>query len=226
MLMMILITQRMFISEIEQNGKAKLAIFAMNDVGYMHKTVGIPHSMRYYLAAEYLFANYRPLCAVGEYAIWARKDCHAGMVPVVKANGLPLLDARYGDVIALHTYEYGAYAWLWANRDPENAGESPVVCEPEQSPDGSYRLPAFEKEGGYYLSFTADTGEGAVNIVFSDTDGNPLCMYTATLREGDNAYLIRCSNDYSWYTAPELTLTFVFSDGSTEENVRILQAQD
>ncbi|MCR5277930.1 MAG: hypothetical protein K6E19_00675 [Lachnospiraceae bacterium] len=215
-------TQRMYIEEIERNGKARLAILPMKDKAYMYKTLGIPHSMRYYIAAEYIYRNYKPLCECGDYAVWVKNAYYDDFSLKAEQNGFEELPASYGSVQEIHTYDYGDYAWLWANKDSRHAMDRPIVCEPEPEDDGAYLVPAFEKGGGNYLAFSAEGGAGHVTVRINDEDNTPLAAYKATIKEGWNRYLIRISNDYSWYLNIPLKIKIEADEGIETDNIWIL----
>ena len=68
-------TQEQFISQLEKNkNNLPIAIFPSNRNWLSSELDGIPHVIRYYKVAEYLYRNYQPLFASSEYRIWAQKD--------------------------------------------------------------------------------------------------------------------------------------------------------
>ncbi len=69
------LAQEQFISQLEKNkNNLPIAIFPSNRNSFSSELDGIPHVIRYYKVAEYLYQNYQPLFASSEYRIWVQKD--------------------------------------------------------------------------------------------------------------------------------------------------------
>ena len=68
-------TQEQFISEIEDHfHKVPIAILPTIDKMFSAGVDDILYNYKLYKVAEFIYSNYRPLCQIDEYAVWATKD--------------------------------------------------------------------------------------------------------------------------------------------------------
>lgn len=213
-------TQRAFIKEIEKNGKAKLAILAAQNGAYLDAAIGIKHAQRYYLVSEYIYQNYVPLTVVREYAIWCRSEEYETMSKALLKKGYVLLEPEYGFVSELHTYDYGNYAWAWANADKQKAVEQPQLAVLEADTTGTFMLrEPVKKDLGNYMKFTVEGVNNTceASLIQETPEGEVLAVYSFRLLPGKETYLIRISNDYAWYSREESNFRPVLPEGTCFE---------
>lgn len=168
-------SQELFIEEVKQSD-VPLAVTGMTDKGYIIQLQGIPHNVRYYKVAEYIYANYRPLIAVNDFAIWCKKDSYEQYKAILmegysfsEVNHLIEFgyDAGYfqddgsGNLVFvyqnyLHSYDMKKAPFLWANYDRKKASENTVVCSANCLGDKLYAFSGsqnIEHSQGNYLIF-------------------------------------------------------------------------
>ena len=68
-----LYSQDCFFEQIEEYD-CPLAIVGTTEGFYLSRMAGVPHNIRYYRIAEYIYNNYRPLVGFSEVAIWCKID--------------------------------------------------------------------------------------------------------------------------------------------------------
>lgn len=195
-------TQRAYLAEIEAHGNVPLAILPAKCDFYIDGMIGIKHSQRYYLVAEYIFQNYRPLVKSGDFALWCTKNKYEEYSTLLIQAGFELLDEFYGLEEGLHTYNLGAFAWLWANHDTKQAIENPVLYEYAANEEYLIRPENVNTQNGNYLALTINLNEDSTReagLHLLDTDNTVLAQFTFTLYPGQQQYLIRVSSDYVWY---------------------------
>lgn len=220
-------SQRMYIEEIEKNGKAKAVIMPNGQGAFLEGMLGINHSQRYYLVAEYIYTHYKPLLQYNTYAIWIRNDQYLEAREKFKNSTMLLEDVLYGDIDILHNYNYGLYSWEWANLDTKNAINQDILysCQSLNLIDTVYFIDNDQiiKDTGNYLKFTLDCNSSSqATVHFTDDHMNAVADYQITLRPGRNDYLLRCSNDYSWYALSSSYVWFEIDEECWVDDVQIL----
>ena len=68
-------SQKYYINEIEEYD-CPLAVIGTVNQSYFQSMAGVPHNIRYYKIAEYIYSNFRPLVKWDEFAIWCKKDVY------------------------------------------------------------------------------------------------------------------------------------------------------
>ena len=61
-----------------------IALLGNSKSNYLSQMIGIPHNIRYYLVAEYIYKNYQPLVAFDEYAIWCKKELKEHYIKILE----------------------------------------------------------------------------------------------------------------------------------------------
>lgn len=243
-----LYSQECFIDEIEQND-CPLAVLGTTETMFLQQMIGIPHNVRYYKIAEYIYNNYRPLTAFGEFAVWCRKDSYDAYRSKLIADGFSqkgyeLIDYGY-DFTTSYTDEGGMTQWnfkpyhfynlekipyIWANYDEYTAIGNAKVADLTKETENRYIFngsKSVASDIGNYLVFeiaNKSEEELALNIVFSDSSNDgAMYQYCFTVEPGTNQYLIRVSEDYFWEAFNIDTVLFEDNDMVTIQKVRILE---
>ena len=174
---------------------------------YLSKSIdGVPVVLRYYKIAEYLYQNYRPLCSVGEYAIWCDKEKY-NFYNNTLDKSLEQIDYGYDDKFDFHKYLENNLAYLWANKDIRNAKNNIPISTLECN-DGVYQIPQIsdvqKNMGNYLLLHINNTAsDKTINLVFGENKNNSFYKkfnINFNVRSGECDYIIRPSIDYYWYT--------------------------
>lgn len=217
-----------------------IAVVSANDGALTASAEGIPHNARYYLLAEYLYDNYRPLVMNGDFALWCLKDRYTAYQAVLNADSdaYELIDYGYdrmtredGAYVAgladAHDYSLGEVPYLWANEDTSHAVEGAVSCEAQQRSDGLFSLGLTEKTSGKpsYLLIECDCPEpSSMTAIVSAADNEASCTrYAFSLHEGSHTYLIRVSSDYNWWAYGADTIALEVPSGASVTRVAVLE---
>lgn len=131
-----------WIAEVESHD-CPLAVMGTENKGFTTRMTSIPHNIRYQMAAEYLYRNYRPLLQYRDLAVWCRTERYEtytrlldGDLSVYEAYGIKLIDWGYdghaGDLEQsgdMHVYELADVPYLRAKfgREPEGPAVSGVT---------------------------------------------------------------------------------------------------
>lgn len=68
-------SQERFIASIEKDfSNIPLVIMPMQDSRISVSYDGVANAYRYYKISEFIYANYKPLCSFGEFAVWCARD--------------------------------------------------------------------------------------------------------------------------------------------------------
>lgn len=243
-----LYSQECFLSQVEEYD-CPLAVVGTTGTPYLAQMIYIPHNVRYYKIAEYIYENYRPLVGFGEVAIWCKQDFYEQYRKVLEQNqfsekGYSLIDYGY-DFTAVttdengntqyvfrpfHSYDLNMIPYLWANFDNYNASNNEELVAISASDINTYHFAGsqtIDHSKGNYLSFeytnTSD-GDVNVNIVFYDSanDGAKIEYYFRVI-PGTNKYLIRVSADYFWDVFNVDTILFSINDSLSIGDLKILK---
>ncbi len=247
-----LYSQECFLEEISQYD-CPLAVLGTTETSYLQQMVGIPHNIRYYKIAEYIFNHYRPLLKFGEFAIWCRNDVYDAYFE--KAAGCGFAEAGYtladfgydfttcrtdenGNVqftyAPYHSFNLQDIPYIWANYDDYNASDNEVLLEIPVSETNRYVFDGSQKyvsENGNYLAFgmtNVTENDMSVNMVFYDShsdEGGGRAQYQFNVKPGENNYLIRISADYFWDIFNVDTILFECDEGVAVKNVKILEGE-
>lgn len=241
-------SQECFLREIKKYD-CPLAVLGTTGTDYLQQMVGIPHNLRYYKIAEFIYENYRPLVAFGEIAIWCEKDCFddykSKLLSVdMDSMGYAFIDYGYdfttpyedenGNILydfkPYHSYDMGKVPYIWANMDDYEAISNDKLLEIEKNQDNSYMFEGSQKvvnSEGNYLSFSCNnTSEDDIqmHIVLYDSneDGAKIQYYFKVL-PGDNDYAIRISEDYFWDVFNIDTIIFGENESVTVSDLKVLE---
>lgn len=244
-----LYSQQRFLEEISEYD-CPLAVVGTTETSYLQHMWGIPHNVRYYKIAEYIYNNYRPLVTFGEFAIWCDKASYEAYRDTLLSEGLDdngvytLVDYGYDFTTPYldengnmqwsfkpyHSYDLGQIPYIWANYDDYEAIDNPEIIKLTSRNMNTFQFDGSQSvvsADGNYLAFEmTNTSEEdiSINIVFYDsTNEGAKTHYYFIAKPGTNQYLIRVSQDYFWDAFNVNTITFGSNEALTVDNVRILQ---
>lgn len=240
-------SQKYYLEQV-QSYDVPLAVLGNAQIDHIQTMFSIPHNIRYYTIAEYIYQNYRPLVATGDFAIWCEKDRYDEFKSLIESStllseGYTLLnygyDALYtvnenGEYVynpsVFHTSSLRAVPYIWANYDDYDAINGEVLEVLEKVSANKYCFSGsqnIDSSLGNYIAFEYNN-ENDVNvettISFEDsTDLNSRFEYTFTAYPGEHTYLIRVSQDSSWWQYNVDTVQFWNEEELEISNIRILQ---
>ncbi|MCQ2516262.1 MAG: hypothetical protein MJ094_05310 [Saccharofermentans sp.] len=208
-----LYSQECYLDEISQYD-CPLVVMGTTAQDFLQQMIGIPHNIRYYRIAEYLYSQYRPLVNFDEYSIWCREDLREAYIEQLLAINIDeiedysLVDYGYdvnsktGLAYEFHDYNLYLIPYIWANIDEMNAISNEVVESlidngNYYSMSGSDNL--YNSEGNYLHIRAYCEEERIVQISLSDSHNEEgRYSYSFTAVPGENDYLFRISSDYFW----------------------------
>lgn len=244
-----LYSQECYLDEI-RNYSLPLAVMGTTTQEYTMQMKEIPHNVRYYTIAEYIYKNYRPLVKIGDFAIWCENDKYDEFKEILKKqefikNGYELLDYGYdateiikdenGNIIQknykpYHQYNLKEIPYIWANLDEMNAIQNKVIEHINPETPNVYRFSGsknINRDNGNYLAFKCnniDQEEKILTVVFGDRENECAQFeYQFTVLPGENEYLIRTSQDYFWEAFNINNIVFDTISNITVSDVRILE---
>lgn len=241
-------SQECFLREISEYD-CPLAVLGTTETSYLQQMVGIPHNIRYYKIAEYIYNNYRPLLKFEEFVIWCDKDVYGEYQEKLATLGFAdmgyvLVDYGYDFTTwytdenenvqfafaPYHSYNLQDVPYIWANYDDYGASNNDVMIEIPALEAGRYVFDGSQKyisENGNYLSFSminVAEDDISINSMFYDSNNEGAKMqYQLNVKPGENNYLIRISGDYFWDVFNIDTILFGNNEYITVQNVKILQ---
>lgn len=224
-----LYSQEKYIEEISRHS-VPLAITGLTADLYTQSISWVPHNIRYYHIAEYIYRNYRPLVKIGNFVIWSKKNRYEEFAHKLKetANNGSFIFTNYGYLPhqEYHHFNLEMNPYIWANRDKLNAISNKMIDQGEKSAsgftfDGSQ---SYDTRKGNYIAFeisSATEQSAAVSLKDKDDEESEY-DYAFAVFSGTNKYLIRASQNYNWF-AYDINSVGIKCNGCTVNNVRILQ---
>lgn len=184
---------------VEMNG---IAEFSIPITKYTRLRWSIPGSHTIRLSSFVI----KPYCDFIDYG-------YDGPIENVDANGT----VTYSYISALHHYDIGHIARIWAESDTKNAADNQVLAKLAYQ-DGFYMFDTSGitvGENGNYLKISATydgsdtrgqyrTEDETISATiaagwYENGQFSEKCSFSMTLTEGMHDYLIRVSADYYWY---------------------------
>lgn len=243
-----LYSQECYLQEISKYD-CPLAVLGSTNIPYIQCMSGVPHNIRYYTIAEYIYSNYRPLVTFGEFVIWCEKESYDNYYAILDNkgfgdNGYALVDygydftTSYVDDDGNTQYQYNTYhsynlqnlPFIWANYDNYHAIDNEEIISINETSRNEYVFEgsqAVVSESGNYLAFEVTNTSGneySGNVIFYDSmNEGARSQYYFTVLPGKNQYLLRVSNDYFWDVYNIDTIIFDNQEFLSVENVRILK---
>lgn len=241
-------SQECFLREIKEYD-CPIAVLGTTGTSYLQQMVGIPHNLRYYKIAEYIYENYRPLVAFGEIAIWCEKDCfddYKAKLSTIDMDsmGYEFIDYGYdfttqyedenGNILydfkPFHSYDMGKVPYIWANMDDYDAISNEILLEIEPKQGNSYMFEGSMKvvnAKGNYLTFSCNnTSEDDIQmhiVLYDSNEEGAKFEYYFKAIPGDNEYAIRISEDYFWDKFNIDTIIFEEKESVTVSELKVLE---
>lgn len=245
-----LYSQECYLNEIAEYS-CPLVVVGTTESSYLQQMVGVPHNIRYYKIAEYIYNRYRPLVAFNEFAIWCEKSKYSEFSSKLnemgyynEGTGYVSIDYGYDFTIIRHDengnciYDYKPYhsynlehiPYIWANYDEYKAIGNKELLDIDVSSRNIYKFKGSQSvvdEKGNYLAFECSNYAldcVYTNLVFFDSlKEGARVQYGFWVKPGTNQYLIRVSQDYFWNIYNIDTIQFEYNEYLAIDNVRILE---
>ena len=200
-----LYSQEMFLKEIESH-EVPVAITGYSGKEYLQSVAKVPHHIRYYKIAEYLYAHYRPLARLGDFVIWCIPDRYETYSRKLTSVKVPLefIEYAYQSGGDYHYFDLRWNPYVWANLDKFNAAGNGVL-EDAQPIDGAFRFRGSRIDLdslGNYISMDIESVEDSLEaklMLFETNRPDSQYGYSFKLKKGNYKYLIRSSQDYNWF---------------------------
>lgn len=240
-----LYSQEQFLKEIAEYD-CPLAVLGTTVQSYLQQMIGIPHNIRYYKIAEYIYRNYRPLVKFDEIAVWCKKDLYTQYSNIIRTSqalspkNFSLIDYGYDftsdsneknkrEYKPFHSFNLKMLPYIWANNDKYNAVSLQKISDLNKSNEDKqvYRFSGskhIDKKNGNYLlmKIKAETNTmTSINIYDSNNKGASY-TYDFSIIKGENNYLIRISQDYFWHAFNVDTVEFSNSSEVNISDIRLL----
>ena len=206
-----------------------LAITGNGRIPYIEAMWDIPHTIRYYRIAEYIYINYVPLIKIRDFTIWCQKPLRSKFLE--KLNSLDNnrtyihVDEDYR-VSAYESFDLKWIPFLWANFDKYKAIDNPVIDTGLLKEDAFFfkGSKAIRDTTGKYVSFNIHAANDAPASItfFEESVKESEYRYSFSLKKGTYDYIIRASGDYSWY-AHDINALRIDCKSCSISGVRILE---
>lgn len=242
-----LYSQQKYLEEVSKYD-CPLAILGTTENSYVQQMAGVPHNVRYYKIAEYIYQNYRPLVKFGDFVIWCKNSYYHTYKHQLLSNFLSnkeyiIVDYGYDSTISYidvngnkqwkffpyHNINLGDIPYYWANFDKFKASKNSVSIYLQALGSNYFSFKGSQfivnKEGNY-LSFVIDNISAkdlSANVVIWDSNNDGAKFsYQFKVKTGKNKYLIRISQDYFWYGYNIDSILFGKNDSISVSQVSIL----
>ncbi len=200
---------------------------------------------KYYKIAEFIYANYRPLCLSENFAVWCLNDRYEELrqrlfgAETEKSETYEPVDWGYDD--PQHNYVLKFLPLFWAEMDQKNAADNPQkgiawkegdiwLFDKKQvtdSTNGNYLLLQTDHPGedldGFYEK---DDEEADASVILGRYENGLFTdkfQYDFTVREGEHKYLFRVSSDYYWRLDDVNAVKIIGPDDLRNTELEIIQ---
>lgn len=207
-------SQKEFLDKIGQS-KVPIVLTGLTSSNYIYEIGWVPHNVRYFRIAEFIYVHYRPLVQVGEFAIWCEKSRCDEFEAKLNGNSNILWNEKY-----FHQ-DLGKIPYIWANLDNDIAIENTVVAEFGEKFAGSQSVVGND---GNYVLLEIDSDAAGMAAIHFESLGNPESRFSFKfdLNPGRNNYLVRVSMHQNWHLF-NIDFADVVCDGCKVGKLRILQ---
>jgi hypothetical protein len=198
-----------------------VVVFSNYPPNWFDATDGVPNVMRYYLIAEYIFANYRPLGIINKKSIWGKKESNYSwdfqeidtLVSQTKLFDYKKAAYYTGEYYKHHKQNYLEQAFSWDA--PDEYLFSPLVIE----------LPVETIHNNSYIELIVDSEKDFAGIqlhLFSQDNRIGSFSFDA-VRGGQKHYFLRPGNHYRWFTLKADKLELEIPHGFWIKQINILK---
>ncbi len=243
-----LYSQQCYLDEVEEHD-CPLAVLGTSDTDHLQSMWNIPHNIRYYKIAEYIYAKYRPLVNFNEFSIWCEKENYDKYRQKLVEMNLPndiyaLVDYGYDQTEItydqnggeqcnykpFHKFDLAAIPYIWANSDKYGSVNNPVLAKLDEVIDDVFVFDGSQSvltdKGNYVLlEFTNNTQETTVGTIALQEVSNlgKRYEYSFNIFPGKNKYMIRASQDYFWSAYNINMISISHGDSVETDSVEILE---
>jgi len=240
-----LYSQEQFLKEIEEYD-CPIAVLGTTAQFGLQQMIGIPHNIRYYKIAEYIYRNYRPLVKFDEIAVWCKKDVYSQYANIIKTSPafsskrFSLIDYGYdftsysneenkSEYKPFHSFNLKMLPYIWANNDKYNAVSLQKLSDLRNHSEDKqqYRFSGskhIDKNNGNYLlmKLKAETNTMTSVKIYDSNNKGASYTYDFSIKKGENNYLIRISQDYFWHAFNVDTVEISNSPEVNISNIQLL----
>ena len=204
-----LYSQECYLEEIEKY-KVPLAITGNTGEDFIRQMMYIPHNVRYYKIAEYIYSIYKPIARIGDFTVWGDKNNYSKYITALKSHQSSLkyeiVDYGYDSNTDSHFYYIDNIPYLWANADQYNAIDNTEICSLNKNEKGEYIFKGSQSiesiTGSNYLMFcctSAQDNDIVLDVTLQDESNSSISYtYSMFVKHGKHNYLLRVSQDYFW----------------------------
>ena len=197
-------SQYYFLDEIK-NYKVPLAILGNSKTSYVQHIYDVQHNVRYFTIAEYIYNNYRPLVSIDEVVIYCLSNKYNEYIEKLRNLPFKIIDYGYDynnlvndKIIYNYGHDYYIKDLAYVMGKYENFDNDKIIYS-----DNSKLLYNIDfqrdKNYAYYLIFEINNKYEKNNIsieLFDDKNIIDGFRYNLFLKEGNNKYALRISQDY------------------------------
>lgn len=241
-----LYSQECYLKQIE-NADCPLVIVGMTETPHLNEMFWVPHNIRYYKVAEYIYKNYRPLVSFDEFAIWCKIEKHDRYRDILDNNdfqergytyidyGYDFTDVAMDDQTQVaykpyHSFDLKKLPYIWANYDKYEARNNKIILDIDGGRKNVYLFDgsqSVKKEKGNYVWFEIENysnEECSTCIDFMDSacEGARF-QYKLDILPGTHGYMIRVSEDYFWDIYNINTITLSNEEALTIKSIKVLE---
>lgn len=221
-------SQQEYLKQI-QKFDCPITVIGNSKSNYLSQMLGIPHNVRYFTVAEYIYTYYRPLVSFDEYVIWCKKELRDEYLQKLSRINLKKFDYRiidYGyDFVSTDTFnqmvadstKQNGYNTLFhiynVNKLPYLQGsfDKVNINNVEQLKIGDFKLSngkylfkgsksfGLNKVGILTLKAKSDTNSSCQLKLSSSTNVKASYVYNFACKKGSFTYTFRVSQDYLWH---------------------------
>lgn len=171
---------------------------------------GILNTDRFYLLTDYITDNYRPYCAVGDFAIWCLKSEYANLRQRDEEGDIKreYLDYTY-EPENHHKHFLGYIPLLWGKSNITNLTKENILLQE----NGGYLLTnenIIGQKGFVTLEIEASHNGDAI-LQFTGSDILPI-EYYFHIDKGVHLYRLQVSSDILWHSGKVEELRLIYGD--------------
>ena len=174
--------------------KVPIVLMISNNSFYTYQMDYVANEDRYFLIADFIFSNYKPIYASDNYELWCLNERYDEYADVINSDNL-CISTNYKEII----HNLGVVPYYWARQL-----ESKIVTDEYQ-----YCIECMK------LSIDSSCQQ-TVNVIIEYDDGSNE-LYSFVVYNGIHNYVIPLGNTYSWHSS------IVNSMYTINSNVTILE---
>ncbi|MDD3280776.1 MAG: hypothetical protein PHC83_04315 [Bacteroidales bacterium] len=198
-----------------------VVVFSAYPLNWFDHTDGISNIMRYYLIAEYIFANYRPFCIINNKSIWTKK--HASIHWKISETDTLINNPPFFD------YKKAAYHWgtyLTQTDAPFYQNIYHEILENTKNKDNlTVSIPSYLSNIHHLFMLISintphETNNCYIKLKNQDREAGGFCF---ELIKGKYDYAIRLSNNYFWHNSEIDTIIIEKSKETEIKAIKVIK---